>query len=115
MNGEVSLERLNRQLAMSWMMLGDCSRLIRDLELNHEENIRRIGNALLLIFDILDQIYEQRPDLTPEHVKKEWNRPRSATEGAKEVLARLREEVHGHRLYVEYLERQISELEGTIK
>ncbi|HJX60958.1 MAG TPA: hypothetical protein VJ578_00185 [Dehalococcoidia bacterium] len=81
MENEVSLERLNRQLAMSWRMLGDCSRLIRDLELNHEENIRRIGDALLLIFDILGQIYELRPDLTPEHLKKEWNRPMSDTEG----------------------------------
>ena len=111
MEEEVSIERLNRQLELSTGMLGDCSRLIRDLELNPNENIRRIGEALLLIFDIQSQIYEQRPDLTPEHAKKGWNRPKSATEGAKEVVARLREHVHGHRLYLEYLERQISEVE----
>jgi hypothetical protein len=62
-------------------MLDDCARLIRDLELNAHENIRRIGEALVLIFDIQAHIYEQRPDLTPEHLKKGWNRPRSATEG----------------------------------
>jgi len=115
MNEEVSLERLNRQLELSTGMLGDCSRLIRDLELNHHENIRRIGEALMLIFDIQGQIYEQRPDLTPEHAKKGWNRPKSATEGAKEVVARLRKEVRGHRIYIEYLQRQMSDLEKTAK
>ena len=111
MEEEVSLERLNRQLAMSSSMLGDCSRLIRDLELNHEENIRRIGEALVRIIDIQGQIWELRPDLTPEHAKKEWNRPKSEAEGAREVLARLKDEVEGHRLYIEYLERQMSEVE----
>jgi len=60
-------------------------------------------------------IYELRPDLTPEYLKKEWNRPKSAAEGAKEVVARLREEVRGHRLYVEYLGRQMNELDKTAK
>jgi hypothetical protein len=92
-------------------MLGDCSRLIRDLELNHKENIRRIGEALVLIFDIQGQIYEQRPDLTPEHAKKGWNRPRSESEGARDALARLTDLVHGHRLYLERLEHEMSELQ----
>jgi hypothetical protein len=115
MKEEVSLERLNRQLAMSSRMLDDCAGLIRDLELNPKENIRRIGEALVLIFDVQDQIYEQRPDLTPEHLKKEWNRPRSETEAAEDELASLRGEAEAHKLYLEWIERRISELEKTTK
>ena len=115
MNEEVSLERLDRQLAMSTRMLGDCAGLIRDLELNTKENLRRIGEALALIFAIQDHIYEQRPDLTPEHLKKEWNRPKSAAEAARESLPYLRDLANGHRLYLERLEGEISDLEDTIK
>jgi hypothetical protein len=115
MNEDISLERLDRQLAMCSSILDDCGHLIVDLELNPKENVRRIADALLLIFDIQGHIYKQRPDLTPDHLKKGWNRPMSATEGAQYQLAILRIEADNHRRYVERLERGIGEIERTTK
>ena len=107
---DASLERLDRQLAMSSSILGDCAALIRDLDLNAHENIRRIGETLQRLFAIQRQIYELRPDLTPEYLKKEWNRPMSATEGREYQLWILAREVNSLRLYLEYLERQIHDV-----
>jgi len=125
MKKEVSLDRLNRQLTKSARTLGDCAALIVDLRFSSSENVRRIGNALVMIFEIQNQIYEQRPDLTPEHVKKEWNRPRPGTRAAEDELAFLRDEAERlkHHLardeadkhYLAWIERRVSELEKTTK
>jgi predicted metal-dependent phosphoesterase TrpH len=115
MEEEVSLERLNRQLQMCSRMLDECAGLVRDLELNPKENIRKIGEALRLIFAILDDIYKQRPDLTPKHLKEELARPGNATEADREYLRYLRDIADGHRLYLERLECWIRELEDTVK
>ena len=112
MKKEVSLDR---QLTKSARMLSDCARLVKDLDFNRRENMKRIAAALTTIFEVQNQIYERRPDLTPEHLKKEWNRPRPGTRAAEDELASLRGEAHGHRLYLEWIERRISELEQTTK
>ena len=112
---EVSLDRLDHELTKSTGMLGDCAGLIRDLEFNPRENIGKIGRALVEIFEIQNKIYEQRLDLTPEYLKKEWKRPWPGTRGADEELAKLRKDVAVYKDYLEWLERRISELEQTTK
>ena len=124
MKKEVSLDRLNRQLTKSARTLDDSARLIRDLDFG-KENIGRIAEALVQIFEIQNQIYEQRPDLTPEHLKKEWNRPRPGTRAPEDELRFLRDEAErikhelaknedgGHKQYLAWIERRISELEKT--
>ncbi len=68
MKNEVSLDRLNDQLTKSAKLLDACADLIRDLELSPGDNITRIGEALVNIFEIQRQIYEQRPDLAPDYL-----------------------------------------------
>jgi len=126
MKKEVSLDRLDRQLTKSARILDDSARLIRDLDFG-KENIGRIAEALVMIFEIQNQIYEQRPDLTPEHLKKEWNRPRPGTRAPEDELRFLRDEAEriknelaknedgGHKQYLAWIERRISELENTTK
>ncbi len=97
MKKEVSLDRLDRQLRKSSRMLDDCARLIRDLDLSSRENIRRVGQALVLIFEIQDQIYKRRPDLTPEHLKEGWNRPRPGTEAAEDELGFLKNQAEAYK------------------
>jgi len=115
MEDEVSLERLNRQLQMCSRMLDECAGLVRDLELNPKENIKKIGEALFSIFAITDNIYKQRPDLTPKYLKREPARLGRATEADREYLLYLRDIASGHRLYLERLEGSIRELEDEIK
>ena len=126
MKKEVSLDHLDRQLTKSARILDECARLIRDLDFG-KENIGRIAEALVQIFEIQNQIYEQRPDLTPEHLKKEWNRPRPGTRAPEDELRFLRDEAEriknelaknedgGHKQYLAWIERRISELEKTTK
>jgi len=126
MKKEVSLDRLDRQLTKSARILDDSARLIRELDFG-KENIGRIAEALVMIFEIQNQIYEQRPDLTPEHLKKEWNRPRPGTRAPEDELRFLRDEAEriknelaknedgGHKQYLAWIERRISELENTTK
>jgi len=115
MKKEVSLDRLDRQLTRSARMLDDCAGLVRDLELNPKENIRKIGEALVKVFEIHGQIYEKRLDLTPEHLKKEWNRPWPGTRAAEDEVASLRDHAWGLKQYLEWIERRIGELEKTTK
>jgi hypothetical protein len=37
-----------------------------------ELNIRRVGEALGNLFEIRNEIYEERPDLMPEFLKGKW-------------------------------------------
>jgi hypothetical protein len=127
MKKEVSLDYLDRQLTKSVRMLDYCARLVHDLDFNRQENMRKIADALVLIFEIQNQIYEQRPDLTPEHLKKEWNRPRPGTRAPEDELRFLKGEAErikhelaknedgGHKQYLAWIERRISELEETAK
>ena len=112
---EVSLDRLDRELTKSTRMLGDCAGLIRDLEFNPRENIGKIGRALVEIFEIQNEIYEQRLDLTPEHLKKDLGRPWPGTRGAEEELKALRDDAKVNKHYLEWLQRPIRELGETAR
>ena len=41
---------------------------VRDVGLDPEENVRKIGEAMVLVAEIRQQIYKQRPDLKPEYL-----------------------------------------------
>jgi hypothetical protein len=45
------------------------------LQLDPGRNVQRIGQAIAVITEIQLDIYAIHPDLTPEHMKKEWNEP----------------------------------------
>ena len=70
MRREASLEYLDKRLHKASKLLEGCAELIRDLDLNKHENIRRIGEALMRIFDVQREIYQERPDLTPDNLKE---------------------------------------------
>ena len=111
---EVSLDRLDEQLRRAAKTLARCGHLIADLEFNSRENLRKIGQALVRIYEVQNKIYERRLDLTPEYLKKDWGRPWPGTRGAEEELKELRDTAWAHRHYVEWLERRIGELEETV-
>jgi hypothetical protein len=69
MNDE-ELEELDAKLHRAIEQLEQCPRLIIDLGLSSEDNLRRIFNAMWEIFGLQRQIYEIRPDLTPESLKE---------------------------------------------
>lgn len=73
---EASLERIAGQLYRASRTLDDCATLIRDLEFNHTQNIRRIANALAEIIEIEMEIWNARPELRPRFVQDVWTRPR---------------------------------------
>lgn len=66
-----SLDELNAQLQRAVDLLDGAAGMIRDLGLDPQVNIRRIGEALASVFEIRQEIYHRRPDLVPE-----WLRPR---------------------------------------
>jgi hypothetical protein len=68
--GQPSLESLNGLLLEAAKLLDQSSHQIRDSGLNSEENIRRIAEALIKIFEVQMQIYQLRPDLAPDYLKK---------------------------------------------
>ena len=72
---EPRIDQLNASLDQAWRTLERCTSLIMELQLDPPENVRRIGQALAAITEIQLAIYVIRPDLTPERMKKEWNRP----------------------------------------
>lgn len=65
------VERLSKQLDESARLLDDCAGQIRDLRLDPEKTIKRIGEALWSINQIRLQIYELRPDLRPAYLNKD--------------------------------------------
>lgn len=65
-----SLDSLNTLLSDAGTLLDQASSEIRDTKLNPEQNIGRIGAALMKIFEVRMEIYQQRPDLSPEYLKK---------------------------------------------
>ena len=111
----VSLDRLDERLRKVAEILDRCARLIVDLDLNTHQNLKRIGEALRRIFEIEGEIYELRPDLTPEYLTEEWIRAQRATRTPENELAFLRNEAEGYRRFLERAERRISELEETVK
>lgn len=65
-----SLEQLNNLLSQAADLLDEAGNQVRDLQVNSEENLRKIGEALVNIFEIRMQIFKQRPDLTPDYLKE---------------------------------------------
>jgi hypothetical protein len=65
-----SLDSLNALLLEAAKLLDQSSHQIRDTGLNPEENIHRIAEALIKIFEVRMQIYRQRPDLASDYLKK---------------------------------------------
>ncbi len=62
------LNHLDRRLTRASRILGDCAGLVRDLDLNRRENIRRTGEAIGKIAEIQKEIYQLRPDIMPSYM-----------------------------------------------
>ena len=112
---DASLDCLDEQLRKVAEILDRCARLIVDLNLNTHQNLKRIGEALQRLFEIEGEIYELRPDLTPEYLTEEWIRAHRATRTPENELAFLKKEAEAYRRFLERAERRISELEETAK
>jgi GNAT superfamily N-acetyltransferase len=67
-----ALAKIAAQMLWVSSTLDDCAALIRDIELNHGENVRKIGKVLAELFDIEAQVWEKRPDLLPLYLRKEY-------------------------------------------
>lgn len=65
-----SLDSLNALLSEAAKLLDQSAGQIRDTGLNPEEDIRKIAEALAEIFEVRMQIFQLRPDLTPDYLKK---------------------------------------------
>lgn len=50
--------------------LDHAAKQIRDLGLNPPKNIRRLGDAIVLVAEIRNEVYALRPDLMPEYLRK---------------------------------------------
>ena len=64
-----SLRELNRLLTQASKLLGQAAEQIRDLNLDPEVNIRRIGEAISQIAEIEFQVYDKRPSLLPSYLR----------------------------------------------
>jgi hypothetical protein len=63
------LESLNKSLSVAAKILDTAASDIRDLQIEpREENIRKVGKALSLIFDIQNQLYAIDSTLKPEYL-----------------------------------------------
>ncbi len=65
-----SLDELEHLLKEASCLLDNAAKEVRDLGLEPEKNVRRIGEALVLVSEIRNEIYNRRPDLIPEYLKK---------------------------------------------
>ena len=64
-----TIKELNVKLTQAAKLLDKSATLIRDLNFSKETNIRKIGETLVLIFDITHQIYKDHPELAPKFLK----------------------------------------------
>jgi hypothetical protein len=62
------VEIINRKLRRVTKILDGAAGDIRDAKLYPRRNIRHVGEALMSIFAILDDVYRARPDLLPKHL-----------------------------------------------
>jgi hypothetical protein len=65
-----SLAELENLLKEASRLLDRAAAEIRDLGLEPEKNVRRVAEAIVLASEIRAEIYNRRPDLTPEYFKK---------------------------------------------
>lgn len=75
MKKKASLDLLDKNLRQAAKLLDACADQLRDLQLNSDQNIERIGQTIATIFEIQQDIYAQRPQLTPPYLKTK-NSPR---------------------------------------
>lgn len=68
-NNIASIDDLEKVLKEATHRLDNCAAAIRDLRLDPETNVRRVGEAIVLVSEIRNEIYKQRPDLMPEDLK----------------------------------------------
>ncbi len=64
------LEGIDSDLRRAGKILDQVAHKLRDADFDRGQNIRRIGEALVKIFEIQNQIYGVRPDLKPDFLKK---------------------------------------------
>lgn len=62
------LDVINRKLTRATAILTGAAGDIRDAKLYPRRNIHHVGEALMSIFAIQDDIYRARPDLLPRHL-----------------------------------------------
>jgi len=60
-----SVKRLNDILTNASKSLDKAATLIQALDIHPKQNIRKIADLLVVIFEIQEQIHERRPDLIP--------------------------------------------------
>jgi hypothetical protein len=75
------LERLERHLTAAQDELNKARKLIKRTTLDYSTNFEYVAHAMADALRVQLQVYEQRPDLTPEHLKPDWatNVPPDAT------------------------------------
>ncbi|SRR5712691_8180570 len=76
------LDIIDRTLKRAVGILHDAAVEIRDAKFDPQGNIRHIGEALVSIFAIQDEIYRMRPDLLPKYL--------ADTKFSREVLSNRR-------------------------
>jgi hypothetical protein len=64
-----SVDDLEKVLGEATQFLDECAAAIRDLGLDAEKNVRRVGEAIFSVSEIRSEIYKRRPDLIPENFK----------------------------------------------
>jgi len=69
MQDERAIEVLDERLTEAATRLEGLTDLIRSIDLNPDENVRRIGEAIGQISLIRKDIYARRPDLLPENLR----------------------------------------------
>jgi hypothetical protein len=62
------IDVINRKLIRATAILNGAAGDIRDAKLYPRRNIRHVGEALMSIFAILDDVYRARPDLLPRYL-----------------------------------------------
>ena len=67
---EPSYDSLDELLTMAASKLDAAASMIRDLSFSSEANVRKLGEALVNIYEIQHNIYKVRPDLRPDFLKK---------------------------------------------
>ncbi|MDH3975678.1 MAG: hypothetical protein OEV42_15475 [Deltaproteobacteria bacterium] len=68
---EKKMENLNKLLTAAAGKLDKSAALITELDLDKKNNRERIAEALANIFQIQHQIYELKPELKPDYLKRD--------------------------------------------
>ncbi|MEO8456984.1 MAG: hypothetical protein ABI559_04145 [Chloroflexota bacterium] len=63
------LDRLHFQLMGAITLLGDATASVRDADLNRQANIRLIGEIIVEVYAIVEEIYHLEPRLVPADLR----------------------------------------------